>query len=213
MRLYQCMIVICAVWAIGFLGGLNEVLAGVPGVGDPAAGFELQDAQGKTHKLSDYKGTVVVVHFQSCRCPWDVAYQPMLNELARRFLSGQSPADEGQKAVQFLGINSNRMEDMAEIAAYIPKSGLGYPVLKDPGNVIADAYGAKTTPHMYVINADAQQTLAYVGGLEKAPLSPAGVGKSDEQYLGPVLEALVHGQAPPTTESRSIGCSIKRERH
>ncbi len=184
--------------------------ADVAQVGQPAPGFELQDSQGNTHRLSDYKGTVVVVHFQSCRCPWDVAYQPILNRLANRFQSDPPPT--GQTIpVRFLGMNANRAEDIAQIQAYIPQAQIPYPVLKDPGNRVADLYAARTTPHIYVIGRDDQQTLVYKGGIEKAPLSPDGCGESQEQYLEPVLQALAAGGEAPISQTQSIGCSIKRE--
>ncbi len=184
--------------------------AAEPQVGQPAPQFELQDTQGRIHKLSDYQGRIVVLHFQSTRCPWDKAYQPILNGIAQRITAMNNDMPESI-GVKFLGINANRTEDVVEIDQYTQSANMPYPVLKDPGNVIADAYNAKTTPHIYIINNDQQQTLAYKGGIEKAPLSYDQCGTSDEQYLEPILKAMLHGDAIPVTETRSIGCSIKRE--
>ena len=192
-------------------GPMNLVFADEPEVGQPAPAFELMDNNGQFHKLSDYKGAIVVLHFQSCRCPWDVAYQPILSELAKSF--GSQSDSEQPSPVQFLGINANHSEDQAIIENYLVETQMPYPILKDAGNKIADIYAAKTTPHIFVINNDEQQTLAYKGGIEQAPLSPLECGQSLEQYLEPVLKALLVGEKPFVTETASIGCSIKREQN
>ena len=178
--------------------------------GQPAPGFELTDTQGKIHRLVDYSNAIVVLHFQSFRCPWDKAYQPLLNQIVAE--CDQAHADNpGRTKIVFLAINSNRTEFLKELRTYHASGAISYPILKDNANRVADAYGAMTTPHIFVINADARQTLAYVGGIEQAPLSPQECGKSSTQYLMPVLTAMSqHGQ-PPYTKTQSIGCTIKRE--
>ncbi len=196
---------------VTILAGLTPVVeaAAQLHVGQPAPSFELKDTQGKLHRLSDYAGKVVVIHFQSCNCPWDKAYQPILNDVAGQFVSSENFGSAPQFV--FLAINSNRTEFMDQIAAYHASGAVAYPVLKDNANRVADDYGAMTTPHIFVINADDAQTLAYIGGIEKAPLGPQACGESQEQYLVPVLTALKEGRNPPVTETKAIGCSIKRE--
>lgn len=178
-------------------------------VGSPAPQFELPDIEGQTHKLADYKGQVVVLHFQSCRCPWDVAYQPILNEVAHKF-AAQHEQGRIAQPVTFVAINSNRAESVQVIKEYADEGKITYTVLKDTGNKVADLYKAQTTPHIFIIAADDTQTLVYAGGVEKAPLSPREVGQSREQYLEPVLDALGAGQKLPVSKTQSIGCSIKR---
>ena len=69
-------------------------------------------------------------------------------------------------------------------------------------------FGATTTPHIFVI--DEEGTLVYRGGIEKAPSSPSQCGQMKQQYLEPVLTALVADQPLPYTDTKSKGCSIKR---
>ena len=173
-----------------------------PAIGEAAPAFTLTNAEGEDVSLSDFAGQTLVIQFQSCQCPWDVAYQPYLNALAEEF------SDDD---VVFLGINSNKAETYDTIAAYNAgeNQGVAYEVLKDPGNAVADAFGAKTTPHMYVIDGDG--VLRYRGGIEAVPGGMQQVGQMEEQFLGPVLAALVDGSEPPYTETTSKGCSIKRE--
>lgn len=174
-------------------------------VGEAAPDFELADVtNGKTHKLSDYRGKTVVVTFHSITCPWavmepDSGYQRLLNPLAEQY---------ADKDVVFLGINSNSDESVDDIAAYVKKKGFTYPILKDPGNKVADQYGGKTTPHFFVIDKDG--VLRYQGGYEKAPRSPQTTGQSDEQYLVPALDAILAGSEPPHTTTVPKGCTIKR---
>jgi peroxiredoxin len=178
-----------------------------PEIGKPAPAFTLNDVvTGKPVSLADFKGKIVVVRFQSIHCPWDKmrpegGYERVLDPMAKTY------ADQG---VVFLGINSNQGESVEDIKAYHEKHHINYAFLKDPGNQVADAYNASTTPHMYVV--DRAGVLRYLGGIEKLPTSPEVCGQMDEQYLKPVLDALLSGSEPPYTKTKSKGCSIKRQK-
>lgn len=182
-----------------------SVMAEAAKVGEPAPDFTLQSVtDGKEYKLSEVEGIVVLV-WQSKDCPWDKmradgGYQRVLSPLAAEYQG---------KGVTFLAINSNKTETAEQLSSYHQSAGMTYPILKDPGNKVADAYGAKTTPHIFI--RDAAGKLIYKGGIEKAPTSPDKCGQMDEQYLVPVLNAALAGEALPVTETVSKGCSIKRE--
>lgn len=178
-----------------------------PKVGKQAPGFELKDTQGKTHQLKDFRGQIVVLHFQQIGCPWEKGYQPYFNKVAKQYASNK--VDGETVEVQFLAINSNHTESVDELKRTKKNRPVAYPILKDPGNVVADKYAAKTTPHIYII--DQQGKLRYRGGVEKAPSAPSEVTKSDEQYLEPALKALIRGSEVPHKVTRSKGCGIKRE--
>lgn len=175
-------------------------------IGEAAPTFTLADADGNDVSLADFRGKITVLHFQSCKCPWDVAYQAQLNSIAEKYATAEH--DGKTVHVQFVGINSNKAEDYKMIAKYNQKASIPYPVLKDPGNKVADAYAAKTTPHMYII--DQQGVLRYQGGIEKAPARLKDVSKMDQQYLEPALKALIAGTEPTHTDTTPKGCSIKR---
>jgi thiol-disulfide isomerase/thioredoxin len=169
-------------------------------VGKPAPAFSLKDLEGNAVSLADYKGKTVVLHFQSANCPWDKAYQPILNRLAAAYRS---------KGVVFIAINSNADETAARIKAYTQKSPVDYAIVKDDGAAVADDYSARVTPHVFVI--DAGQVLTYAGGIEKEPASPREAGESREQYLEPVLAALAAGKKPPLTSTKPTGSKIQRK--
>ncbi|GAB4108318.1 MAG: thioredoxin family protein [Phycisphaeraceae bacterium] len=181
-----------------------------PVIGEPAPPFTLTDVvTGQEVSLADFKGKVVVIAFQSINCPWDRmrpegGYQRYLAPLSQQY------AEQG---VQFLAINSNKNESVEEIASYHQEHAIPYPILKDPNNIVADAYNAKTTPHIYVIDKDEAQTLRYMGGVEQIPTSPEKCGQMEENYLVPVLNAVLAGEEPPYTKTTSKGCSIKRVQH
>jgi peroxiredoxin len=177
-----------------------------PKVGKKAPSFQLKDTEGQTHQLSDYRGQIVVLHFQQIGCPWEKAYQSALNELAEQHSAEQT---NGQPAVQFLAINSNEGESVSELGQTKEERPVAYPILKDPQNKVADKYAARVTPHMYVI--DSEGTLQYRGGIEELPNSPSQAGKMDQQHLEPVLNALVSGKDElPYTDTKVKGCGIKR---
>lgn len=200
---------LCLVTALslGLFAGQKDVLAvesDAP-IGAAAPAFSLPDVvTGSDVGLADHKGKVVVMMFHSINCPfykmqedkgYDRVFVPMV-------------ASYKDKDVVFIGINADRTETADQIKSYIDKHSINYAVLKDEGNKIADAYGAKVTPHVMVI--DKEGKLRYRGGVEKASGGPAGCGKSDTQYLGPVIDALLEGSEPPYTETKATGCGIKK---
>jgi len=201
-----------AIAAVGLLAGPALAME-APEVGKKAPDFTLKDIEGNTHSLKDFRGQVVVLHYHQIACPWEANYQPYFNKLAKQYRDAGTP-------VQFLAINSNKGESVSLLKKY--QAGelsaretagehppVAYPMLKDPGNKVADKYAAKTTPHMYVI--DEEGTLRYRGGVEESPAAPSEATKSDKQYLKPVLEALINDSTVPYKVTRSRGCGIKRE--
>lgn len=172
-----------------------------------APGFSLTDiASGEKVSLADHKDKVVVLVWQSINCPWDKArpeggYQRVLTPLAAKL--------EAQ-GVQFIGINSNHDESVEQVKSYLEDAKVPYPILKDPGNKLADQYDAQTTPHFFVISKD-DQKLLYKGGFEQVPTSPGKCGEMDEAYLVPVLEAVLAGNPLPYTQTQPKGCTVKRK--
>ena len=175
-------------------------------IGETAPDFELESVLGdQTIRLSDYQGEkVVVITFHSINCPWykmrdGGGYDRILAPLAKQY---------DDKDVVFLGINSNKTESVEQVASYATEHDIPYPIVKDPGAKVADMYGAKTTPHFYVV--DKQGTLRYMGGYEQVPTSPEKCGYMEEQYLVPVIEAVLAGDEVPFEKTKSKGCTIKR---
>ncbi len=158
-------------------------------------------AQNAKQKAADAKRPkLVVVTFWSCKCPWQNAWDPELSAIAKDYAS---------KGVRVIGIDSNKAEvaDPSMILKYREKTGLGFPVLLDPGNQLADRFGAKTTPHIYLI--DAKGKVLYTGAVDNDARQE--LKEEDRQlYLRDALDAALAGKAPPKASTPPKGCGIKR---
>jgi peroxiredoxin len=166
--------------------------------GDKAAGFTLKDTQGKQVSLADYSGKNVVVIFTSTKCPYSNAFNDVMSKLA---------SDYSPKGVAVIGINSNRTEQVEEVALH-SKEHLKFPVLKDADDKIADAYKAQVTPEAFVI--DSQGIIRYHGALgnSSTPTTDASKARSDE--IRAALDALLSGKEIAKAKTKAFGCSIKR---
>ena len=199
------LIVAAAVAGFFFINQDKALAADAAPIGSDAPGFTLTDVEtGKEVSLSDYKGKVVVLLFHSTTCPF---YAMDENKGYDRVFVPMVESYKG-KDVVFLGINSNKNETSEKIKDYVEKHNINYAVLKDEKNVVADAYGALVASHTMVI--DQKGVLRYRGGVEAPPSNPGTCGKSEEQYLAPVIDALLDGKEPPYTETKPKGCGIKR---
>lgn len=165
-------------------------------LGKEAPTFTLADASGASHSLSSLKGDKgTVIIWVSTRCPVSNAYNERMAALAETYTA---------KGFQFVGINSNKAEAPDEIASHAEEHGLGFPILKDEKNVIADKYGASVTPEAYVLSPDG--VLLYHGRIDDSQ-QESGVSSRDLQAA---LDAIIDGKPVPKAESKAFGCSIKR---
>ena len=166
-------------------------------IGAPMPDFTLKDTTGKEHSLEQYKDKIVVFNFCTQECPFSRGTDPSINELAKTY---------AKKGVVFLGVDSNKNLKPEDIQPYIEKTGIPYPILKDTGNKLADAVGARVTPEIYIKNKDG--IVVYHGAPDDrtGPESPP-----TEHYLKDALEALLAGKPIEKAEVKAWGCGIKRE--
>lgn len=161
--------------------------------------FTLKDAEGTDftlYKLSEERPATVVL-FLATQCPIATDYTERIINLVKAY---------DEKNVQFIGINSNKQEKVEEILAYSQKHGFEFPVLKDPENKIADYFGARRTPEVFLL--DAERVLRYAGAIDSSPKEPT------KHYLKDALDLVVAGKDIPkaSKKTRAIGCTIKRVR-
>jgi len=155
--------------------------------------FKLKTADGKTeYALSQFKGKILVIEFIATQCPYSLGQDPVIRKVC---------ADYGKKGVAFLGINSNKQEPAEEVARHQKEKKLGFPVLKDWNNVVADMFKATHTPHIFVI--DAKGVLRYEGAIE-----PQRGEKTP--YLRNALDDLLADREVKENKTRQWGCTIKR---
>lgn len=142
------------------------------------------------------KGKAVVVMFIATKCPVSNAYNDRMGAIAREYSS---------KGIQFVGINSNKAEPAEEVAAHAHEHRLNFPIAKDPGNKIADAYGALKTPEVFVLSPKGD--LLYHGRIDESQDDPKNVKSPD---LRNALDAILAGKTVPVAETKAFGCTIKR---
>jgi len=173
--------------------------------GKPAPDFTGTDINGKTVKLSDYKGKIVVIESYNSDCPFcnnqykTGAMQELQNDLA-------------SKGVVWLLVNSvnpnnssHRTPDQAkqEIAE---KKIVATAWLDDSSGAVGHLYGMKTTPHMFVVDKDG--TLAYAGAIDDKP-TPNHDPKTARNYVREAVDALITGKPVPVAQTKPYGCSVK----
>src|SRR5262245_39091763 len=126
-------------------------------VGQPAPGFTLQDQDGHETDLGKLRGKIVVLEWTNPDCPFVQRHYgaKTMKTLAERFR---------ERDVVWLAINSTSYMDAARDRAWRTQQGFSYPVLDDHAGAVGSAYGAKTTPHMFVI--DRSGTLVYGGAID-----------------------------------------------
>ena len=188
---------------------LISTAAGAAELGQPAPAFSLPDLDGKTVKLSDFKGKVVVLEWFNPECPYVRASH------TKGSLVGTAARQTGQGVV-WLAINSaapgKQGYGVEKNRSALGSFGLKHPVLLDESGDVGRAYGATNTPHMYVI--DKEGRVVYRGAIDNSPDgerdSPQG-GKL-VAYVDSALEDLAAGRAVRHPESKAYGCSVKYAR-
>jgi hypothetical protein len=175
-------------------------------VGQPAPAFSVTDTSGKAVSLSDFKGRTVVLEWVNPGCPYVRKHYDSAN-----MQSTQKGATD--KGVVWLAVNSTTpshgdYKPPADMAAWMSgQKASATATLIDSDGKIGKAYGARTTPHMYVI--DAKGTLAYAGGIDDKPSSNPSDVKSAKNYVNAALGDVLAGKPVQQPVTRPYGCSVK----
>lgn len=181
-------------------------LASAAAVGEQAPDFALKDLDGKTVKLSDFKGKTVVLEWFNPECPY-VQKSHTVGSLVTtaKKITGKGTVwlaiNSGAPGKQGTGVDRNK--DAAK------GFKMEHPVLLDESGATGKAYGATNTPHMFVI--DAAGKVAYKGAIDN---SPDGEGKSAPDgklinYVDAALDDLAAKRAVKTPDTKAYGCSVK----
>lgn len=164
-------------------------------VGREAPRFELNDLIGKHFRLEQERGRVVVLVFWSAECPWSERSD---ERLAR--MDSEWDSDE----VVLLRVASNANEDPEDLRRTAQERGVDR-VLRDPEQIVANLYGAMTTPHVYVI--DAEGILRYKGAPDDSSWRQP---EPTRNYLVEAVEAAGKGTSIDTEETPGRGCTVVR---
>ena len=175
-------------------------------VGEAAPDFVGADSNGKTHKLSDYRGKVVVLEWHNQGCPYTKKHYDSGNmqKLQKEWTA---------KGVVWLTVISSAPGEQGYVTAeqenaYLKKTNsTPTAALLDPTGVIGHLYGAKTTPHMYVINP--KGLLVYEGAIDDKPTAdPADIAGATN-WVQAGLKETTAGKQVSTPVTRPYGCSVK----
>jgi len=171
-------------------------------VGDKAPDFTLKDLNGKSVSLKDYAGKIVVLEWVNPQCP--VCRGAHLDGRIPGMIKDLKATD----GVVHLAINTTSTTTADENKEALKKYGIEYTVLLDNSGTVGRAYGAKTTPHMFVI--DTKGILRYQGALDNG--GQAGKPKDGEKLVNYALNAVKQIKANETVSpdsTASYGCNVK----
>lgn len=171
--------------------------------GQPAPEFTVTDLTGKTHRLADFRGKVVVLEWLNPGCPFVV----------RHYKSGNMQSTQKAAAADgavWLQINSGAMGDLdpAKSAEWQAKQGVtATAYIRDQNGKLGRLFDAKTTPHLFVIGKDG--TLAYQGAIDDQPNASVTNTTSAHNYVKAALTALREAKPVETTSAPPYGCGVK----
>lgn len=168
-----------------------------PAIGSPAPGFEALDEQGNRHTLAQYRGKGVVLEWTNQDCPYVQRHYgaDTMEKLAKQL---------GGDGVVWLAVNSTHDNTPEATRSWRDAQGFEYATLQDADGTLGRSYGARTTPHMFVI--DAQGVLRYAGAIDD---DPRGRSSSPHNYVASAVHAVQSGNDPDPQSTRAYGCSVK----
>jgi peroxiredoxin len=167
-------------------------------IGQAAPAFTLQSDQGKNVSLSDFPDKIVVLEWTNPGCPF----------VQRHYKEGTfvKLADKYKdKNVIWLAVNSTATATNESDHKWATDNHLSYPILNDSAGVVGQAYGAKTTPDLFII--DTHGKLAYMGGIDNDPDGTNAATRIN--YVDKALGELISGSTVTVPETKSYGCGVK----
>lgn len=184
----------------------NQVAVAQARVGQPAPDFTVTDSNGKTQRLSDYKGKTVVLEWTNHECPF----------VRKHYESGNMQKlqkDATGKGVVWLSVISSAPGQQGNVngkqANDLTKSRKAEPtaVLLDSDGKVGRLYEARTTPHMYVISSDGK--LMYMGAIDSISSNKKEDVSKAKNYISAALAEVLKSQPVSTPVTQPYGCSVK----
>ncbi len=199
------MITFLAAAAVAVAATLTPAVSGPP-VGEKAPDFSLPSIEGETQALEYFRGSIVVLEWINHDCPFVRKFYTTGNmqELQKKYseknvvwlsICSSAPGKQGHFSIE-------EWQRRQQKAGANPTA-----VLLDEDGKVGRAYNARTTPHMFVI--DAEGILRYKGGIDDRPQASAASLEGARNYVVEALDALLAGEPVALTESRPYGCSVK----
>ena len=198
------MLTAAAVLATASVGGATAQGAG-PVIGQPAPNFSAPDADGRTRSLAQYRGKTVVLEWTNADCPY-----------VKKHYSGAMQAlqrDATRDGVVWLSIVSSAPGEQGHVTGpqakqlTVSRKAAPTAVLLDPSGAVGRLYGAKTTPHMFVINP--QGRVVYAGGIDDVATNKVEDLKRAKPLVRLALADVKAGRPVAIASSRPYGCNVK----
>lgn len=175
--------------------------------GDTAPGFTLKNIDGKMVSPEDFpdaKGFILV--FTANTCPYAIAYENRLIALDKKFAKQGYPviAINPNPPQLSAGDSYEKMQEKAR------KKGFSFPYLYDENQTITNQYGARVTPHVFLLEREGSNLkVVYTGAIDNDTQDE----KSEKtKYVENAIAALEKGQSPEVSSTKAIGCTVKRAR-
>ncbi|MBA4178636.1 MAG: thioredoxin family protein [Leptothrix sp. (in: Bacteria)] len=178
----------------------------VAAVGQPAPAFTATDVSGKTVSLADFKGRHVVLEWVNPGCPFVVKHYSSAN------MQG-TQKEATAKGVVWLAVSSTAPDASdyrkpADLAQWMKgQKAAATTTLMDDDGKVGKAYGARTTPHMYIV--DPAGTLVYAGGIDSKPSSNVADIATATNHVQVALAETLAGKPVSQASTRPYGCSVK----
>jgi len=175
-------------------------------VGAAAPAFTLADSNGTSRSLADLRGKVVVLEWWNPECPF----------VGKHYGSGNMQKLQKEwtaRGVVWLTVNSSAAGQQGHVdgaranALVKEKGAASTAVLLDHDGKVGRAYGAKTTPHLFVI--DGKGTLVYAGGIDDKPSTDQADIATAKNYVSAALAEVTAGRPVTTPSTQSYGCGVK----
>lgn len=188
----------------GFL--LTAAAHAAPEAGKPAPDFTAVDSNGKTIRLSDFRGKTVVLEWTNDGCPYVKKHYSSNNmqtlqkeETAKGIVwltvISSAPGAQGY-------VTGDEANKLTETRGAAPTA-----VILDSDGTVGHLYDARTTPHMFIVNGGG--TLVYMGGIDDKPTSDEADIKTAKNFVRAALDSLASGSPIENAVTRPYGCSVK----
>ena len=175
-------------------------------IGNPAPAFSLTDSNGRTVSLAAYKGKTVVLEWTNHECPYvGKHYRGNNMQALQKKWTGQgvvwlsvissAPGRDGY-------VSGEQANKLTADRGAAPSA-----VLFDPEGKVGHAYGARATPHMYVVNGEG--SLVYMGAIDDQPSARLEDLKIAKNFVDQALSEISQGKPVSVSTSRAYGCSVK----
>jgi peroxiredoxin len=197
---------IIAALLTSLLGAASVATGTAPQIGQPAPDFSGTDSKGNMVRLSQYRGKTVVLEWTNADCPYTHKHYASGNMQSVQALAqkngvvwltviSSAPGQQGY-------VNGPAADALTQSRGAVPSA-----VLLDPSGTLGRLYGAKTTPHMFVI--DKNGALQYMGGIDSLATTDISDIPHAEPYLKEAMLAVVQGSPVAHPVTKPYGCSIK----